>query len=218
MPNAVRLRAVAPPSVPRPITVARRPASTEPHSFCHRPARWWVTISGMRLTSIRTAISANSPDFAACVPRLFSRATPGGSQSYGASLSSPALVANTSFMAGAGWAKPDRTTAGSPISASASFIPAANSASVLPMVTVWPAPTSGARAAAASHMAWENRNSGSLGGFWMCMRMDGAWHVAVAKDKAGHARPWHPILRRSRAIPTLMLRHSGGLPCRSTPT
>ena len=45
---------------------------------------------------------ANSPDFAAWAPRLFSNSTPGGNQSNGASRSRPAFVRKISFRWGAG--------------------------------------------------------------------------------------------------------------------
>ena len=78
--------------MPSPTTTTRCPASTEPCSGSHRPSRCAVTSAGIRLTSISSAISPNSPALAACVPRLFSSGTPGGSQSNGASFSSPAEV------------------------------------------------------------------------------------------------------------------------------
>ena len=148
MPNCVACIAAAPPSEPSPTTVTRRPSSTAPHSFCQRPARWCVTISGTRLASISSDMMANSPAFAAWTPALFSSATPGGSQSNGARRSSPALVMNSSFSRGAGQGNFAATTPISVISASASAMPAAKSASVSPIVTSWPSPMAPARVTA----------------------------------------------------------------------
>jgi hypothetical protein len=114
---------------------------------------------------------ANSPAFAAWVPRLLSNATPGGSQSNGASRSRPALVKNISFKWGAGQGNKALITLTTVTSASAPRIAATKSAGVTPMLTVCPAPISWTRAAAASHIAREKSNSGSLSGFCRWMRM-----------------------------------------------
>ena len=91
---------------------------------------------------------------------------------------------NSSFSRGAGQGNFAATTPISVISASASAMPAAKSASLSPIVTSWPAPTSGARAAAASHIARENRNSGSSTGFWMWIRICApACHGFATADK-----------------------------------
>ena len=65
---------------------------------------------------------ANSPDFAAWVPRLFSSTTSGGNQVNGASRSSPALVRKISFRCGAGHGNSALITLASVTSASASRI------------------------------------------------------------------------------------------------
>ena len=147
------------------MTVRFRPVSTDPHILRHAPFRWLVTMAGMRLASIRIDMMANSPDFAACVPRLFISTTPGGSHVNGASRSSPALVRKISFRCGAGQGNSVLITLASVTNASASRMPAAKSAGVTPMLTVWPEPMSGAFAATASHIAREKSNSGSLSGF-----------------------------------------------------
>ncbi len=115
---------------------------------------------------------ANSPDLAAWVPRLFIRMTSGGSQVNGARRSNPALVRKISFRCGAGQGNSALITLASVTSASASRIPTTKSAGVTPMLTLCPVPISGALAAAASHIAREKSNRGSLSGFCRWMRME----------------------------------------------
>ena len=92
---------------------------------------------------------------------------------------------NSSFSRGAGQGNFAATTPISVISASASAMPAAKSASVSPMVTSWPcADIAGARQPRASHIARENRNSGSSAGFWMWIRIGRtACHGFASADK-----------------------------------
>ena len=115
--------------------VRLRPASTEPQSLRQAPWRWLVTMAGMRLASIRMDMMANSPDFTACVPRLFIRTTPGGSQLYGARLSRPALVRKISFRCGASQGNSALMTLTSVTKASASRMAAVKSVGVMPMLT-----------------------------------------------------------------------------------
>jgi hypothetical protein len=66
-----------------------------------RAARWRVTKNGMRALSMRMAVSANSPAFSAWVPRQLTKTAPGGNQSVGSRVSTPAEVTKTHFRLGA---------------------------------------------------------------------------------------------------------------------
>ncbi len=165
MPKRAAWPATALPNVPSPTMVTDLPASTLPQISFHTPARWLVTMRGMRLASISSAMMPNSPDLAACVPRLFIRMTPGGSQSKGASRSSPALVMKTSFSFGVGLPNRCRIVAVSVTIASAVGRAAVKSSRVTPMVTECASAGRPVRATAASHMARSKVKSVSPAGF-----------------------------------------------------
>ena len=95
-------------------------------------------------------------------------------------------------------------------------MPAAKSASLSPIVTSWPAPTSGARAAAASHIARENRNSGSSTGFWMWMRICAQPATALpSRTNSGSEPCMPPILFRDDRF--VVLDKPAGLPVHPGP-
>jgi hypothetical protein len=94
-------RAAPPPMLPTPMRPTVLPSIGVENSEFQLALRWLVSMTGILLCSISTAISAYSPALSACAPLLLVIVTPAGTQSIGHRCSTPAPMQWIHFSLGA---------------------------------------------------------------------------------------------------------------------